>query len=247
MEGLQFSRNQKLAILALVGLIVIGASIRLARNASSPLYKGVTVTEPVRADGVTVSATDSDTPGPGAGTVTFQMAGAVVAPNVYTLPRGSRIIDAIKAAGGTRTDADTGTLNLAARIEDGSQIFIPSSQQKETGQQARVTTGTNVPSTAAATAAAQPDHVKINIVPSKSGSSSSAEGGKLRNPGDGVVRINSADVDELQRLPGVGPSTAQKILDYRNQVGKFSSVDQLDDVKGIGPAKLEKMRPFISL
>jgi competence protein ComEA len=62
-----------------------------------------------------------------------------------------------------------------------------------------------------------------------------------------MVNINTAGMDELDQLPGVGPATAQKILDYRNQIGQFSSVDQLEEVKGIGPKKLEKMRPFIRL
>lgn len=160
-------------------------------------------------------------------------------PDVYTLPRGSRIIDAIKAAGGAKPGADTESLNLAAKIEDGSRIFVPLPQQQPAGQ---IPIASNVPA-----ASAQPDHVKISIIPTKTGSSSSASGAKFKNPGDGVVHINSADLDELQRLPGVGPSTAQKILDYRQQVGRFTSADQLDDVKGIGPAKLEKMRPFVAL
>ena len=242
---MEFTRNQKLALIALVGLIAIGVSIKLARNASSPVYKGVTVTEPGRGDGVSVSATDSDSPGldQSAGTVTFQVAGAVVAPNVYTLPRGSRIIDAIRTAGGTRPGANTESLNLAAKIEDGCKIFIPSTH--DPAQQATVTTGLAAPQTTPAPAAN--DHVKINIIPSKSASTSSSSGSKLRNPGEGTVRINTADATELQRLPGVGPSTAEKILEYRSKVGRFTSVDQLDDVKGIGPAKLEKMRPFVAL
>lgn len=239
MWGLEFSRNQILALIALVGLIAIGASVKSIRNASSPVYQGVTVSEPARSDGVNVTASGSDSvSGSETGTVTFQVAGAVIAPNVYTLPRGSRIIDAIKAAGGAKIGAYTDSLNLAAKIEDGSRIFIPNSEQ-QAAQQAAVTTGIAAPGS--------PDHVKINIIPSKSASNSSSVGDKLHNPGDGVVHINSADVTQLQRLPGVGPATAEKILEYRKQVGRFTSPEQLDDVKGIGPAKLEKMRPFVAL
>lgn len=240
MGGLELTRNHKLALIAIAGLIAIGVSIKLIRNASSPVYSGVTVRE-ATSDGVNVTTSDSDSTqpsDPNAGKVTFQVAGAVNAPNVYTLPRGSRIFDAIKSAGGAKIGADTESLNLAAKIEDGSRIFIPMAQQGSTQPAA----------TTAPTAPATPDHVKINIVPGKSRSTASAaSGGKLRNPGDGVVHINTADVTELQRLPGVGPSTAQKIVDYRQQIGRFTSPDQLDDVKGIGPAKLGKMRPFISL
>jgi competence protein ComEA len=68
---------------------------------------------------------------------------------------------------------------------------------------------------------------------------------KLRLPGDGTVNINTASLEELQRLPGVGPAMAQRISDYRAQVGPFRAVEQLQDVRGIGPAKYGKMLPFV--
>lgn len=233
MTGLEFTRNQKLALIAIVGLIAIAVSIKLVRNASSPVYGGVTLTE-AGANGVGVSSSDSDSMSASdanGGKVVFQVAGCVKSPNVYTLPRGSRIVDAIRVAGGVRAGANVESLNLAAKIEDGSRIFVPTAQATSSvGGQAAV------PQTGKAAAAAS------------SGSSSKASGSeKLHNPGDGVVHINTADVTEMQRLPGVGPSTAQAIVDYRGQIGRFTSPDQLDDVKGIGPKKLEKMRPFIAL
>ena len=84
-----------------------------------------------------------------------------------------------------------------------------------------------------------------------SGHSRSGSGGgaspKFKNPGDGIVNINTAGPEELQKLPGVGPSTAQKFIDYRTQIGRFASVDQVQDIKGIGPKKFAKLRPFITL
>lgn len=234
MAGLEFTKNQKLALIAIVGLIAIAVSIRLVRNASSPLYGGVTLTEAGQsADGVGVAASDSDSmrsSDPNSGKVVFQVAGCVRCPNVYTLPRGSRIVDAIRVAGGIKPGANLESLNLAAKIEDGSRVFVPSPSD----------------SNAAPSSVAPQSMAKGTDAASKSSSKASG-GDKLHNPGDGVVHINTADLTELQRLPGVGPSTAQAILDYRTQVGKFSSPDQMDDVKGIGPKKLEKMRPFIAL
>jgi comEA protein len=61
------------------------------------------------------------------------------------------------------------------------------------------------------------------------------------------ININKASISELTRLPGVGPRIAEKIYEYRKQVGKFKSVEELLNVKGIGPKKLEKMRPYITL
>lgn len=232
MGGLEFTRNQKLALAAIIGLIAIAVSIKLHQNANSPVYGGVVLNEAGQSsDGVTVSTSDSDptSSDPNAGKVVFQVSGYVNSPNVYTLPRGSRIVDAIKVAGGAKPGADLQSLNLAARIEDGSHIVVPS---------ARANTSPTVAST-----------LPQATMPPGSQTKSTKDTGvaKLSRPGEGVVHINSADANELQRLPGVGPSTAQKIIEYRTQIGRFSSPEQLDDVKGIGPKKLEKMRPFLAL
>jgi competence protein ComEA len=70
---------------------------------------------------------------------------------------------------------------------------------------------------------------------------------KFKNPGDGTVNINTADASELQKLPGVGPAMASRILEHRQQKGRFTDPSQLLDVKGIGSKTLAKMRPFITV
>lgn len=62
-----------------------------------------------------------------------------------------------------------------------------------------------------------------------------------------LIDINTADVDRLDELPGIGPVLAQAIVTYREEHGPFTSVDELDDVPGIGPVKLEAMRPLVRL
>jgi competence protein ComEA len=63
----------------------------------------------------------------------------------------------------------------------------------------------------------------------------------------GLVAINSASAEQLDSLPGIGPSLAQKIIQFRETQGPFTSVDQLGDVPGIGPSKLEQLRPLVTL
>jgi len=70
---------------------------------------------------------------------------------------------------------------------------------------------------------------------------------KLKNPGEGVVNINTADAAELQRLPRVGPAMAERILTYRQQIGGFTSIEQLLDVKGVGEKTLAKWQPFVTV
>ena len=79
----------------------------------------------------------------------------------------------------------------------------------------------------------------------ESGAASEAGESSVGAPG-GPVHLNTATLDELDALPGVGPVTAQKILDYREQHGAFSSIDDLDAIPGIGPARLEQLRELVA-
>jgi competence protein ComEA len=170
------------------------------------------------------------------------VAGKVRKPGAYRLPPDSRVIHAIRAAGGCLPNADLDCLNLAREAKDGEQIYVPSKEQSRlaaNGQPGR-------PITVKPPAAKPPSAARgVNVPTVRIGRSSSEE--KLRNPGEGTVNINTADESELQRLPGVGPVTAQRILEFRQQNGSFTSAEQLMDVKGIGPKKFEKMAPFVSL
>jgi competence protein ComEA len=88
------------------------------------------------------------------------------------------------------------------------------------------------------------------VVPSR-GSVEAAPPGASPGSGEsipgGKVHLNSATLEQLDQLPGVGPVTAQQILDYRSANGAFQSVDELDAVPGIGPARLEQLRPLVDL
>lgn len=104
---------------------------------------------------------------------------------------------------------------------------------------------------------AQPltDGLKVDVArKGASASSNSTEvsgttgtSGVLPSPSVPIVNINTADEPTLELIPGVGPVTANAILDYRNRIGRFSSIEQLLDVNGIGPATIENIRPYISI
>jgi competence protein ComEA len=166
--------------------------------------------------------------------VVVHVAGAVRNPGVFHLKPDMRADDAIKAAGGATSIANLDAINLAAKVEDGSQLFIP-----ERGVSGDEQGGAAASSVYAASG-------------SKAGSSSSHGGtsghsSKLSQPGKEFVSINGASETELQKLPGVGPAMAARIIQHRKESGKFTDPEQLMDVSGIGEKKFAKMRPFVKV
>lgn len=154
--------------------------------------------EPIEPVGFAASSA-APTAGP---ELVIDVIGKVKRPGIVTLPRGSRVYQAVEAAGGV-SDAttDTASLNMARLLEDGEQIVVGA--------------------------------------PSDQG-----EGGAA---GTGKLNLNQATVDQLDTLPGVGPVTAQAIVAWREDHGRFSSVDDLLDVRGIGDATLADLRDLVTV
>jgi competence protein ComEA len=172
------------------------------------------------------SPSPSLTPNPSAGPdqpVVVSVVGLVHTPGLVTLAPGARIDDALKAAGGTRDGADTIGLNMARQVADGEQIVVgmvpPKGQPTVLGSS--VTSCSAVP-------------VAPGAVP-----------GPARPAPAKVINLNTATVQQLDALPGVGPATAAAIVAWRDAKGKFSSVDQLAEIDGIGPSRLKKLRPLV--
>lgn len=157
--------------------------------------------------------------------VVVSVVGLVHTPGLVTLAPGARIADALKAAGGTTDGADTIGLNMARQVGDGEQIVVGIAPAK--GQPSvlgsSVSSGSGAPTAPGA--------------PTVSGTARPA-------PGE-VLNLNTATVQQLDTLPGIGPVTAAAIVAWRDANGKFKSVDQLAEVDGIGPARLEKLRPLV--
>jgi len=135
----------------------------------------------------------------------IDVAGDVRRPGLYKLPSGSRVHDALIAAGGATRKAQLDAVNLAAPVADGEQIVVPGSGAGG-----------------------------VAAVPSPAGSSPSAP-----------LDLNTATLEQLVALPGIGPVTAQKILDYRQQHGAFHAVSELAGVSGIGPAHMAQLKGLV--
>jgi competence protein ComEA len=163
-------------------------------------------------------------PAPTLAPIAVDVTGAVVRPGLYKFPEGSRIQDAIDAAGGLLADAETTTINLAARLEDGQQLNIPYKDG------AAPAAATEVP----VFSFSSPDGTTSEPT---QGPSSDAE----------LININTATVEQLDTLPGIGPTTAQKIIDYRTTNGPFGTIEDILNVSGIGPATFDEIKNLITV
>ncbi len=160
--------------------------------------------------GTAVALRPAPTPAP----LLVHVSGAVARPGVYALPEGARVQDAIEAAGGFGDAADPAGLNLAAKLEDGAQIFVASLPQGTTADPL------GQPASSGSPAAPSPTD-KINI--------------------------NTATLEELDTLPGIGPAIAQRIIDYRAANGPFAAIEDIVNVAGIGPATFENIKDLITV
>ena len=164
--------------------------------------------------------------------------GEVNSPGVVMLKKGSRIADAINAAGGTTSKANTTKVNLVYVLEDGMKVNIPSKDELKNDSNFEYITKNS------GDGANDFDN-----------SNDSVSGSQTENVGSSTkkehkfssVNINTATQTELETLPGIGPSIALKIINYRKENGKFSSIDDLKNVSGIGEAKFEKIKKYITV
>lgn len=157
---------------------------------------------------------------PGAGRIVVHVVGEIARPGIVLLPQGARVIDAVTAAGGALPSADLERINLARAVADGEQVHVPAP-----GEQ---------------------------ILPGAFGSTIGPVGGQGVTGGSaaaapGRVNLNTAGLAELDTLPGVGPVLAQRILDWRREHGRFTSVDELGEVSGIGERLLAQLTDRVTL
>ncbi len=149
--------------------------------------------------------------------VMIDIRGAIKKPGVYELDSGSRLGEAVTAAGGYSEEADLGwvdlNLNMARELSDGEKIYIPKKGQE--------------------------DHLR--------GVSSDDSSDGVIGQSQTFVNLNSASKADLETLPGIGPSFAQRIINYRQDNGGFKSIEEIQAVSGIGEKTFEKIKGQISI
>lgn len=180
------------------------------------------------------AATDMDGyDGEGADQVIYvDLGGAVSVPGVYEVKAGTRLFQVIEQAGGLLDSADTDHINQAEAVTDGQKIIIGSTDINSPYYTGNLQSGggTDV------TGAAGNGYV---------GSPQTGQSAVTETEQGVIVNINLADESQLQLIPGVGPSTAQKILEYRQTYGGFSTIEDIKNISGIGDKTFENMKDFI--
>lgn len=152
-------------------------------------------------------------------TILVHVCGAVQREGVYELPTGSRVIDAIDSAGGLTGDAAGEAVNQASVLQDGMKVRIPTKEELETSD-----------------GAVQQKVSDVLVI-----------GSGPVEVSDGRININTATVEELSTLPGIGAARAQKIIDYREQHGGFAVIEDIMKVSGIKEKAFAQLKDLIKV
>jgi len=169
--------------------------------------------------------------------VVVHISGAVNNEGIIKMKEDSRIADAIDKAGGLKENANISNINLAYMLEDGMKVHIPTNEeQKELEKENSTQNNEGL--------IANKDQTTKYIV----NENNITGGNKINNVNsqNSKVNINTATQTALETLPGIGPSTALKIINYRKENGKFSSIEDIKNVNGIGESKYENIKGLIT-
>ena len=195
MNRLQVIRTAFLAVVGVIALFIVYTVLK--RPDPGPALMTITLQPRPTLDPAT----------PTPALINVYVSGAVNKPDVYVLPSGSLVKDAVAKASGATAEADLDHVNLALKLSDQMQVYVPR---------------------------------KGEAVATPKASSGSAT---LSAP----ININTANLEELDQLPGIGPSLARTIIDYRTQNGPFKTIEAINDVKGIGDALFAKIKGSITV
>ena len=161
--------------------------------------------------------------------VAVYVTGEVAKPGVVYVPWEGRVGDAINQCGGLLPTADSSQVNMAATVKDGMEIRVKGKVISKDGNMG---------------SSANQSSVEGGVA-SRASKTSSPEQGK--NASGEMVNINTADVEGLKKLKGIGPAMAQRIIDYREANGSFQTPEDIMQVKGIGKAKYAKLKEQIAI
>jgi competence protein ComEA len=184
--------------------------------------------------------------------ICVHVCGAVKNPGVYVLPAGSRVYEAVQAAGGFTEEAHTSYVNQAQKLPDGVQLVIPAVEQVEEMQQAETQGQTDAGAAEENTVESSFVAMGIGIIGAESAGTAETVTGAAAvasssSVGDGKININTASESELCSIPGIGTTRAAAILAYRQEHGSFQSIEDIMNVSGIKQGTYDKIKDSIKV
>ena len=194
----------------------------------------ITDEEVVEEENVAEEVEDEDAETQEKNKIYVYITGEVNVPGVVILNEGSRIVDAINAAGGTTAKANISKVNLVYVLQDSMKVNIPNDKDLKNNPNFEYITMNSGDG-------GEPAYSNSN------NEKNSETGGGSGHKKYSIVNINTATQTELETLPGIGPSLALKIITYRKENGKFSSIDEIKNVSGIGDSKFESLKSYITV
>ncbi|MBK5237992.1 MAG: ComEA family DNA-binding protein [Actinomycetales bacterium] len=219
-----------LGAVAIVITIVVSSIATLGAESVGPGDLLMSASTPMPgAPGTTGATGSSGESGTSGGEIFVHVVGAVQVPGLYAVRVDARVVDAVMAAGGLAATADPCAINLAHSIEDGQQIVVPATADGAAGNEALCSTA----------GGGRADSTNLNSASNTQAGASGAGGAQ--------VSLGTAGVAELDTLPGIGPALAQRIIDWRDATGGFTSIEQLSEVSGIGDKVMANIRDLVTL
>jgi competence protein ComEA len=224
-------RRHLIAYVAAAAVLVVIAARFLGRDDGADPVPSISMAAPASAS---PAGARPRAPARAKPLIWVDVAGAVRRPGLYSLPDGARVAAALERAGGVSGRAERAAVNLAAKLMDGQQVFVP----------ARGSAAGGAGGAGAAVGGAGAGGAGVASGAGASGSGLSADGA---SGGAGArISLSSATQSQLEELDGIGPALAQRIIEYRDQHGGFRSIDELQEVSGIGAKRFEALKGSIA-
>ncbi len=222
-------KKAALPLLLLVALLIFFLSgeseaVTLSDNGAA---EGSSATESGEAPSVYGDSTESSTALAGAAGSTIiyvDIGGEVNSPGVYELSEGTRLFQLIEKAGGLTDDADIDVINRAETVYDGQKILIASTEETmSSAEKAGSKAATDI------------------------GGGAAVDSNSAYSSGNSKVNINTAGSVDLQTIPGIGPSKAERIIEYRSSNGYFKSIEDIKNISGIGDKTFDNIKKYITI
>ena len=214
-------RNRNVVFIVLALLAAVGAAVFYVRQ---PSQEPIVIVPAQEADEPTPTATLPPPPPPTPSPVRIYITGAVLNSDVYFLPAGSIVKDVVQAAGGFAPNANRDGINLALELQDQQQIHVPIEGEDN-----------------------PPPPIQGGPADAPKTDESQQSPGQVQPAAGGVINLNTATLDQLDTLPGIGPAIAKRIIEYRDSIGGFAAIDQITQVSGIGESTFAKIKDQITV